>query len=132
MAEEIRKIVGAFEVSEDGQAELERLRKENVQLRMERDILKKTTAFFATLRKELIHQREYEDQEEARASIFEYIEVFYNRIRRHSSLDGLSPEQYEEQAWAPLGPHQRRQLLLGLSYEQNGCSSFSSPHDHYF
>jgi hypothetical protein len=31
-----------------------------------------------------------------RASIFEYIEVFYNRVRRHSSLDGMSPEQFEQ------------------------------------
>jgi putative transposase len=55
-------------------------------------------SFFATLKKELVHQCQYADQQEARASIFEYIEVFYNRIRRHSSLDGVSPEQYEEQA----------------------------------
>ena len=55
-------------------------------------------SFFATLKKELVHQCQYADQQEARASIFEYIEVFYNRIRRHSSLGGVSPEQYEEQA----------------------------------
>ena len=54
-------------------------------------------SFFATLKKELVHQCEYADQEAARASIFEYIEVFYNRVRRHSSLDGLSPEQFEQQ-----------------------------------
>ena len=52
--------------------------------------------FFATLKKELVHQCEYADQEAARASIFEYIEVFYNRIRRHSFLDGMSPEQFEQ------------------------------------
>jgi putative transposase len=55
-------------------------------------------SFFATLKKELVHQRAYASQEEARASIFEYIEVFYNRIRRHSALGGVSPEQYEEAA----------------------------------
>ena len=54
-------------------------------------------SFFATLKKELVHQCEYADQEEARASIFEYIEVFYNRVRRHSSLGGMSPEQFEQQ-----------------------------------
>ena len=53
-------------------------------------------SFFATLKKELVHQCEYADQEAARASIFEYIEVFYNRVRRHSSLDGMSPEQFEQ------------------------------------
>ena len=55
-------------------------------------------SFFATLKKELVHQCQYADQEAARASIFEYIEVFYNRVRRHSFLGGLSPQQYEEQA----------------------------------
>jgi putative transposase len=54
-------------------------------------------SFFASLKKELVHQCEYADQAEARASLFEYIEVFYNRVRRHSSLGGLSPEQFEQQ-----------------------------------
>ena len=53
-------------------------------------------SFFATLKKELVHQCDYADQETARGSIFEYIEVFYNRVRRHSSLDGMSPEQFEQ------------------------------------
>ena len=55
-------------------------------------------SFFATLKKELVHQGRYASHEEARASIFEYIEVFYNRVRRHSALGGVSPEQYEETA----------------------------------
>ena len=54
-------------------------------------------SFFATLKKELVHQCEYADQAEARASLFEYIEVFYNRVRRHSALNGMSPEQFEQQ-----------------------------------
>jgi len=54
-------------------------------------------SFFATLKKELVYQCDYADQESARASVFEYIEVFYNRVRRHSSLDGMSPEQFEHQ-----------------------------------
>lgn len=54
-------------------------------------------SFFATLKKELVHQNDYPDQEAARVSIFEYIEVFYNRVRRHSALNWLSPEQYEQQ-----------------------------------
>jgi len=53
-------------------------------------------SFFATLKKELVHQCEYADQEAARASIFEYIEIFYNRVRRHSALGGVSPEQFEQ------------------------------------
>jgi transposase InsO family protein len=52
-------------------------------------------SFFASLKKELTHGEVYATREEARASIFEYIEVFYNRIRRHSSLQYLSPAEYE-------------------------------------
>ena len=48
-------------------------------------------SFFATLKKELVHDEDYTAREEARASLFEYIEVFYNRIRRHSSLGYRSP-----------------------------------------
>ena len=53
-------------------------------------------SFFATLKKELIHQCEYADQEAARVSVFEYIEVFYNRVRRHSAWGGVSPEQFDQ------------------------------------
>ena len=52
-------------------------------------------SFFASLKKELIHHEDYATREEARASIFEYIEVFYNRIRRHSSLGYQSPSEFE-------------------------------------
>jgi putative transposase len=52
-------------------------------------------SFFASLKKELIHAEDYATREEARASIFEYIEVFYNRVRRHSSLGYQSPDEFE-------------------------------------
>jgi transposase InsO family protein len=52
-------------------------------------------SFFATLKKELVHHEHYETIEEAKRSIFEYIEVFYNRKRRHSALGYLSPEEFE-------------------------------------
>jgi putative transposase len=55
-------------------------------------------SFFASLKKELIHHEDYQTRAEARASIFEYIEVFYNRVRRHSALDYLSPVEYEQAA----------------------------------
>lgn len=54
-------------------------------------------SFFATLKKELIHQRRFRTREEARREIFEYIEVFYNRERLHSSLGYVSPAEYERQ-----------------------------------
>jgi putative transposase len=53
-------------------------------------------SFFGTLKAELVHREAYATHEEARRSLFEYIEVFYNRRRLHSTLGYLSPAQYEE------------------------------------
>jgi putative transposase len=53
-------------------------------------------SFFATLEWELIERSDWQTREEARASIFEYIEAWYNRRRRHSSLGYLSPAEYEQ------------------------------------
>lgn len=53
-------------------------------------------SFFATLKKELVHSSDWNTREDARADLFEYIEVWYNRERRHSSLGYVSPAEYEE------------------------------------
>ena len=53
-------------------------------------------SFFATLKKELVHQCHYETREAAKQSLFEYIETFYNSIRRHSTLGYLSPIMFEQ------------------------------------
>jgi transposase InsO family protein len=53
-------------------------------------------SFFATLKKERIHQEDYASRRSARSSVFDYIERFYNRVRRHSSLGNVSPEQFEQ------------------------------------
>ena len=53
-------------------------------------------SFFHTLKGELIHDRHYQTRQEARAEIFDYIEVFYNRQRRHSALGYLSPAEFEK------------------------------------
>ncbi len=53
-------------------------------------------SFFATLKKELIYRKSYKTKEEAKKSIFEYIEVWYNRNRIHSSIGYMTPVQYEE------------------------------------
>lgn len=58
--------------------------------------LKLMESFFATLKKERIHQERYATRAQARASVFDYIERFYNRVRRHSALGYLSPEQFEQ------------------------------------
>jgi transposase InsO family protein len=55
-------------------------------------------SFFHTLKVELIHDRNYKTRLSAKKDIFEYIEVFYNRQRRHSYLDYLSPVEFELQA----------------------------------
>src|SRR5678816_4291995 len=47
-------------------------------------------SFFGTLKRELVHQQDYLSRAEARSSIFQYIEVFYNRKRPHSALGYLS------------------------------------------
>jgi len=52
-------------------------------------------SFFHTFKTELVYGRTYETRREAVSSVFEYIEVFYNRIRRHSSIGYLSPAQFE-------------------------------------
>jgi putative transposase len=52
-------------------------------------------SFFATLKQELVYHRQYQTRKEAKQDIFEYIQVWYNRKRRHSALGYLSPEQYE-------------------------------------
>ena len=51
-------------------------------------------SFYHTLKTELVYFEIYRTREEARRSIFEYIEVFYNRFRRHSSLGYLSPAAF--------------------------------------
>ncbi len=53
-------------------------------------------SFFASLKKELVHHEDYQTRTQARASIFEYIETFYNPKRRHSSLGYVSPAEYEQ------------------------------------
>lgn len=52
-------------------------------------------SFFGTLKKELVHDRRYLTRAEAKQEIFEYIEVFYNRQRRHSTLGYRSPAKFE-------------------------------------
>ncbi|NMX31069.1 IS3 family transposase [Pseudomonas sp. WS 5413] len=52
-------------------------------------------SFFSSLKKERIRKRIYKTRDMARADVFDYIEAFYNRTRRHSHLGGVSPEAFE-------------------------------------
>ena len=77
-------------------------------------------SFFATLKKELVHDEDYATREEARASIFEFIEVFdSNRVRRHSALGYRSPVEYER-AGQPLIP---RSPFVGKSSHNKSWGS---------
>lgn len=55
-------------------------------------------SFFATLKKELVHLTRFSTRTQARAEVFEYIEVFYNRIRLHSALGYRSPAEFAASA----------------------------------
>ena len=52
--------------------------------------------FFATLKKELVNRRSWPSRLQLQSAVFEYIEAFYNRQRRHSTLGMLSPASYEQ------------------------------------
>jgi len=52
-------------------------------------------SFWGTFKTELVHHRNYATREQARQSIFKYIECWYNRKRRHSAIGYKSPEQFE-------------------------------------
>jgi putative transposase len=52
-------------------------------------------SFFATLKKELVHRRSWPTRRELTGEVFEYIEGFYNRVRRHSTLGMLAPLEFE-------------------------------------
>jgi transposase InsO family protein len=54
-------------------------------------------SFWHTLKNELIHRHQFHTRDEARSAIFEYIEVFYNRTRRHTSIGNISPVDFELQ-----------------------------------
>ena len=54
-------------------------------------------SFFATLKKGHLFRERFQTKEEARRKLFEYLEVFYNRVRRHSALGYISPVAFEKQ-----------------------------------
>lgn len=56
-------------------------------------------SFWGTLKNELVHHRRYATRAEAESSIREYIEIFYNRQRRHSRLGNLAPAEFAKKCW---------------------------------
>ena len=53
-------------------------------------------SFFGTLKVELVHDENYKTREEAKSSIFEYIEAYYNTKRKHSTINYMTPNQFED------------------------------------
>ncbi len=60
-------------------------------------------SFFGLLKRERVNRVRYRTREEARADLFEYIEVFYNRKRRHGYLGNVSPADFEERSAGSFG-----------------------------
>lgn len=75
-------------------------------------------SFFATLKKELVHHRTYCGRAEAEAEIFEYIEVFYNRVGLHSTIGYMTPAECEE--------HWNQQCSSDLSLDSISTQSLST------
>ena len=61
-------------------------------------------SFFATLKAALLHRQVWATRDEARQAVFEWIEVFYNRCRLHSTLGYRSPEAFEREVSAQPQP----------------------------
>jgi len=61
-------------------------------------------SFFHTLKVELVHRHRFKTRDEAKRKVFEYVEMYYNRKRAHSTLGNLSPFEYERQADLSLQP----------------------------
>lgn len=57
-------------------------------------------SFFHTLKVELVHRENYRTRQQATNDLFEYVEIYYNRKRRHSSLNYMTPSEYDEHASA--------------------------------
>ncbi|MEN9463990.1 MAG: hypothetical protein RL217_171 [Pseudomonadota bacterium] len=60
-------------------------------------------SFFALLKRERMCRRIYRSREEDKADIFNYIELFYNPLRRHGNNNGLSPTEYENNYFMKQG-----------------------------
>jgi transposase InsO family protein len=64
-------------------------------------------SFFAILKRELVHRYRFATREEARVAVFRWIEIWYNRKRRHSALGYVSPEAFERECQQRQQPRLR-------------------------
>jgi putative transposase len=72
-------------------------------------------SFFATLKKELIRRQSWPTRAELRTAVFDYIEIFYNATRRHSTLGMLSPADYENSTLGRDGPELAATRLTSIN-----------------
>ena len=70
-------------------------------------------SFFGSLKEECVGNTVYHSHEEARLALFTYLEVYYNRIRRHSTLGYVSPLVYEQIGKATCG---QKRLMYYIHY----------------
>jgi putative transposase len=75
-------------------------------------------SFFATLKEELVHRRSWPTRRELAREVFEYVEAFYNRTRRHSTLNYLSPADFENSTLGPNGSGFAASRLASLNQEE--------------
>jgi transposase InsO family protein len=74
-------------------------------------------SFFATLKKELVHRQSWPTRRELATEVFDYIEAFYNRVRRHSTLGMLAPLEFENDTLSSRRPS-LASSRLGVSQNQ--------------
>jgi putative transposase len=72
-------------------------------------------SFHASLKKDLIHRQSWPTKAEARTAVFDYIEAFYNRRRRHSTLGMLSPLEFENGTLRTSGPSLAASRLASIN-----------------
>jgi hypothetical protein len=77
-------------------------------------------SFFSSLKKERIKKQIYKNRDLAKADVADYIDSFYNRMRRHSHLGGLSPEQFEAAQAAKGCPLDPGNSIWAVSGERGG------------
>ncbi len=79
-------------------------------------------SFHASLKKDLIHRRSWPTKAEARTAVFSYIETFYNRRRRHSTLGMLSPQAFEATTLSPTTANLAASRLASTNKNLSNCS----------
>ena len=80
-------------------------------------------SFHATLKKDLIHRRSWPTKADARTAVFDYIETFYNRRRRHSLLGMRSPADFENEHSHRPRDRSRRFAARVISQDQIDCNN---------